>query len=200
LSCLPTVDSKTSGKQEQKEFCMADIAKTPALKSGLSFDHLKVVPGSEHVFRIEDGEQLDGPELASAIKEIGLDKLPLQLENYLYDFLNGKAGRKRGRKAPSKTQLALYNCQMGLIYRACKMVLDGEADGEAEADADADADADAEESDGIVEFIGNHAALVAEPLSNSEKAARLTSIWYHGHSGHHRTIMNQLSSHKKHPK
>ena len=189
---MPTVDSKTPGKQEQKEFCMADIAKTPASKSGLLFDHLKVVPGSEYVFRIEDGEQLDGPELASAIKEIGLDKLPLQLENYLYDFLDGKAGRKRGRKAPSRTQLAVYNNQLGLIYRACKMVLD--------ADAEAEADADAEKSGGIVEFIGNHTALIAEPLSNSEKAARLTSIWFHGHSGHHRNIMNQLSSHKKHPK
>ena len=148
-------------------------------KTGL-FAPIKIKPGSEYVFRLQDGEQLSGPDLASAIKETGLANLPPELVSYLYDFLNGKIGNQRGRKPMRKSERSALVNLTKLIYRGCKMVLDGEA----------------EEPADMGDFIAEHEAQVDESLSNSEKAARYTSIWFHGHAGHHRNIMNRISSHK----
>ena len=111
-------------------------------------------------------------------------KLPPQLENYLYDFLDGKVRSKRGPKPNLKSLDSFFASQLSLIYHTCKMVLDGNPEAP-------------KELGGLGAVITEHDQNFDKSFSNYEKAAMLTSIWFYGHSGHHRTIMNRISSHNK---
>ncbi len=142
------------------------------------FEHIRQTEAEGLARRLARGEFVYPDELAEVLRKEPPAHWPDALLEHACGLLDGSIRPKRGPR-PNRHE-KLETTQFRLIYSAMKHW-------------------DEEDSglpDEMIAFAGEHSQSFHHTLSRHECAARLTSIWFYGHDGHHAKILNRISSRK----
>lgn len=142
------------------------------------FDHLHQTRSDELGWRLGKGEFIYPDELAVVLRQEPPEQWPEALLEHVCGLLDGSIRPKRGPR-PNRYE-KLETIELRLIYSAMKH-WDEE---------------DSDLPDEMIAFAKEHSQNFHHTLSRHERAARLTSIWFFGHDGHHANILNRISSRK----
>ena len=141
---------------------------------------IKLAPYTKIQRDLRDGlaSRIDVADLASEIREHGIDAMPEEVVGFLCDHLEGKID-KRGRKGLGLTDKRLTARRAALFYRAVRA---------AQQNPD-----NADET--IRELIEEKSHKFPKPITDGEVAWRIVSFLFYGNDGHHRKLANLVSKH-----
>lgn len=143
-----------------------------------NFDHISQNKSEELAWRLGKGEFIYPDELAEVLRQEPPESWPEALLEHVCGLLDGSIRPKRGPRPNPYAKREPFEFRM--IYSAMKR-WDEE---------------DSDLPDEIIAFAREHSQTLHHALSRHERAARLTSIWFYGHDGHHAKILNRISSRK----
>lgn len=142
------------------------------------FSYLRQSQAEQLASRLKKGEFIYPDEVVEFLRQEQHSEWPRELLSHICGLLDGSIRPKPGPR-PNP-----YALQENLAYRFMYHVFKNWDVSELEIPEE------------IVEFIKKNSENFHHNLSRHERAARLTSIWFHGHSKSHATILNRIFSHK----